>query len=98
MIGVKSTARLFGDRSRQALWGFMGLTLVLAAAAIATAPVSGVWQPLVALAGVWAFGWHMAWQMRRLNVDDPTSCMAIFRANRNAGLILALFLAIAAFL
>lgn len=98
LIGVKSTARLFGDRSRQALWGFMGLTLVLAAAAIATAPVSGVWQPLVALAGVWAFGWHMAWQMRRLNVDDPTSCMAIFRANRNAGLILALFLAIAAFL
>jgi 4-hydroxybenzoate polyprenyltransferase len=98
LIGVKSTARLFGDRSRQALWGFMGLTLVLAAAAIATAPVSGVWQPLVALAGVWAFGWHMAWQMRRLNVDDPTSCMVIFRANRNAGLILALFLAIAAFL
>ncbi|TXH93631.1 MAG: 4-hydroxybenzoate octaprenyltransferase [Pseudorhodobacter sp.] len=98
LIGVKSTARLFGERSRQALWGFMGLTLVLAAAAIAAAPLHGVWQPVVALAGVWAFGWHMVWQMRRLDVDDPTSCMVIFRANRDAGLILALFLAIAAFL
>ena len=98
LIGVKSTARLFGERSRQALWGFMGLTLVLAAAAIAAAPLHGVWQPVVALAGVWAFGWHLVWQMRRLDVDDPTSCMVIFRANRDAGLILALFLAIAAFL
>lgn len=98
LIGVKSTARLFGDRSRQALWGFMGLTLLLAAAAIVTAPLSGLWQPLVALAGVWAFGWHMVWQMRRLDVDDPTSCMVIFRANRDAGFLLALFLAAAALL
>ncbi|MCF8512506.1 MAG: 4-hydroxybenzoate octaprenyltransferase [Rhodobacteraceae bacterium] len=98
LIGVKSTARLFGDRSRQWLWGFMVVTLLLAAAAIVTMPLRGVWQPLVALAGVWAFGWHMVWQMRRLDVDDPASCLAMFRANRDCGLILALFLAIAAFL
>jgi 4-hydroxybenzoate polyprenyltransferase len=53
---------------------------------------------LVALAGVWGFGWHLAWQMRRLDLEDPTSCMVIFRANRDAGLALALFLAAAAFL
>ena len=98
LIGVKSTARLFGDRSRSALWGFMALTMVLAAGAIVFQPVASLWQALAALAGVWLFGWHMAWQMRRLDVDDPTSCMVIFRANRDAGLILALFLAVAAFL
>ena len=38
----------------------------------------------------------IAWQMRRLDLDDPASCLAVFRANRDAGLILALFLAGAA--
>jgi 4-hydroxybenzoate polyprenyltransferase len=98
LIGVKSTARLFGARSRQWLWGFAVLTMVLASAAIVTTPATGVWPPLVALAGVWGFGWHLAWQMRRLDLEDPTSCMVIFRANRDAGLALALFLAAAAFL
>lgn len=98
LIGVKSTARLFGDRSRQWLWGFVVLTLVLIAAAIAATPATAIWPHLVALAGVWIFGWHMVWQMRRLQVDDPASCLVVFRANRDAGLVLALFLAIAAFL
>lgn len=98
LIGVKSTARLFGNRSRQWLWGFLGATLVLMAAAIATTPAQGLWPPLVALAGVWAFGWHMVWQMRQLDVDNPVSCLRMFRANRDAGLIAALFLAAAAFL
>jgi 4-hydroxybenzoate polyprenyltransferase len=98
LIGVKSTARLFGSHSRRWLWGFMAITLILMAAAIAATPAKGVWPPLVALAGVWAFGWHMVWQMRQLDVDNPTSCMKIFRANRDAGLLPALFLAIAAFL
>ena len=98
LIGVKSTARLFGDKARQWLWGFMAVTVVLIAAAIITTPIRGVWQPLLALTGVWVFGWHMTWQMRQLNTEDPTSCLVVFRANRDAGLILALFLAAATFL
>ena len=98
LIGVKSTARLFGDNSRRWLWAFLVATLVLMAAAIAATPLRGVWQPVVAIAGVWAFGWHMVLQMRRLNPDDPASCLHEFRANRDAGLIPALFLAAAAFL
>ncbi len=98
LIGVKSTARLFQDRARPALWAFLGLTLVLASLAIVATPMANLWQALLGLAGVWAFGWHMVWQMRRLDVDNPASCLAMFRANRDAGLILALFLAVAAFL
>jgi 4-hydroxybenzoate polyprenyltransferase len=100
LIGVKSTARLFGAQSMGWLQGFM-----IAAVALMALAVIGVLAPMrqalplaVALIGVWAFGWHMLWQLRRLNIDDPASCMVIFRANRDAGLIPALFLAAAAFL
>ncbi len=98
LIGVKSTARLFGDRSRLWLWRFILATVVLMGMAVVLvlARHSNLAELLLALGGIWAFGWHMSWQMRGLNVDDPASCMVTFRANRNAGLIPALFLAAAA--
>ena len=95
LIGVKSTARLFGDASRMWLWGFIGATLVLMALAVVLAQASGL--PLaVAFLGICAFGWHMVRQMRRLDIDDATSCLREFRTNRDAGLWAALFLAVAA--
>lgn len=50
----------------------------------------------LALAGVWAFGAHLLWQLTRLDTTDTGNCLALFRSNRDAGLILALFLAGAA--
>ena len=100
MIGVKSTARLFGDASRTWLQGFVALTVVLMAAAVIATPVPAgqIWGPLVALLGVWAFGWHMVMALRRLDLDDPQSCMKTFRATNQGGLIATLFLAIGAWL
>jgi 4-hydroxybenzoate polyprenyltransferase len=100
LIGVKSTARLFGENTRPWLLAFQALTVVLMAAAVIVAlvPQDNLPRLLLALAGVWAFGWHMTWQMRRLDLDDPASCLVVFRANRDAGLIPALFLAAAALL
>ncbi|MBL9050044.1 MAG: 4-hydroxybenzoate octaprenyltransferase [Tabrizicola sp.] len=100
LIGVKSTARLFGTQSRAWLWGFFTLTLILFAAAVVLAHADAG-RPLafvVALGGVWAMGWHLGWQMARLDLDDPASCLAIFRSNRDAGLIPLPFLAVAAWL
>jgi 4-hydroxybenzoate polyprenyltransferase len=98
LIGVKSTARLFGAHSGKWLVGFMGATtLLLAAAVIVTLPPGrGIWPMLLALAGIWAMGAHMLLQLRGLNLDDPSSCLRAFRANRDTGLILVLFLAAAA--
>ena len=98
LIGVKSTARLFGAATGRWLAGFMVVSVVLMAGAVMVALLpAGRPLPLVlGLAGVWAFGWHLLWQMRRLDVDDPARCMVIFRSNRDAGLIVALFLAAAA--
>ncbi len=100
LIGVKSTARLFGAATGKWLAGFMVVAVVLLAGAVLAAllPAGSVVALGVALAGVWAFGWHLVWQMRRLDVDDPAMCMVIFRSNRDAGLIVALFLAAAAWL
>ena len=99
LIGVKSTARLFAENSPKWLQGFLILTVALFAVAVYLAakdrsPLSLV----VALAGPWAMGWHMQWQMRRLDTNDPTVCMHLFRSNRDTGLIPLLFFAVAMFL
>ena len=100
LIGVKSTARLFAENSRRWLQGFMAATVLLISAAIilALAGTGDVLALTLALGGPWAMGWHMAWQMRNLDTEDPASCLKMFRSNRDAGLIVVLFLAAAAFL
>ena len=99
LIGVKSTARLFGANSAPWLRAFMMAAVSLAGGAVIVALLdAGVLALVIGLTGVWAFGWHMAWQLRKLDIDDPASCLRLFRSNRDAGLILALFLAVAAFL
>ena len=99
LIGVRSTARLFGDATPRWLFGFLVLSVLLMTAAVIVALVDG--SPLalvVALGAPWAFGWQLAWQLRRLDTEDPEVCLALFRANRNAGLIALPFLAAAALL
>ncbi len=100
LIGVKSTARLFGDNSRAWLRGFMAVAVVLMAGAVITIPIppSRVLSLILALVGVWGFGWHMAWQLSGLDIEDPAQCRRLFLSNRDAGLISALFLAVAVFL
>ena len=100
LIGVKSTARLFAEKTHLWLRLFMVLSMLLLAMAVigAMVPQANILALTVALCGVWAFGWHLAWQMRQLAVDDPDVCLRLFRSNRDAGLIPALFLAISLFL
>ena len=98
LIGVKSTARLFEDATGKWLAGFMLASVMFMAAAVMVAllPTASPLALLMAMLGVQAFGWHLVWQLRRLDVDDPVECMVIFRSNRDAGLVVALFFAIAA--
>lgn len=97
LIGVKSTARLFGDKnSKPWLRGFLVASICLMTAGIlfALLPTDpGLPKLVMALLGIWGFGWHMAWQLTRLDTTDPAKCLSLFRSNRDAGLIPALFLA-----
>jgi 4-hydroxybenzoate polyprenyltransferase len=91
LIGVKSTARLFGAASRAWILRFyaIGFTLILAAG-------------FTEHAG-WPFGFvmlaagaHLLWQVRRLDIDDPDNCLTLFRSNRDTGALIALAFALAA--
>ena len=95
LIGVKSTARLFGDNTPRWLRRFLVVTVTLLAAGLIGALIdtANALQLAVALCGVWAFGWHLAWQLRRLDIDNAERCLALFRSNRDAGLIPVAFLA-----
>ncbi|MHA6267485.1 4-hydroxybenzoate octaprenyltransferase [Aliiroseovarius sp. CAU 1755] len=97
LIGVKSTARLFGDNSRKWLLFFQIATVALLALAfiLALAPGENVLSLAVVLGGVWFMGWHLMWQLRQLDTDSSETCLRLFRSNRDAGLIPVLFLAIA---
>jgi 4-hydroxybenzoate polyprenyltransferase len=97
LIGVKSTARLFGDNTHRWLRWFMMIAVLLMATAIVLTvlPANNPLSLALALGAAWAFGWHLAWQNRVLEIDDPAKCLELFRANRNPGLIVVLFLAAA---
>ncbi|MCB1372630.1 MAG: 4-hydroxybenzoate octaprenyltransferase [Rhodobacteraceae bacterium] len=95
LIGVKSTARLFGADTGRWLAGFHIAATGLAALAILAcrpAPLPAA----LALAGLIGFAAHLLRQLRRLAIDDPATCLAIFHSNRDAGLLLAAGLALAA--
>jgi 4-hydroxybenzoate polyprenyltransferase len=83
LIGVKSTARLFGARTHRALILFYSLAVVLIGAALALAGAGvSAWIGLAAFAG------HLGWQVARLRIDDPALCLRVFKSNRDAGLLL----------
>ena len=83
LIGVKSTARLFGQRTHQALVAFYALAVALIGCAIWLA--GGGWS---AWFGLVAFAAHLAWQIARLKIGDPALCLRVFKSNRDAGLLL----------
>lgn len=99
LIGVKSTARLFGDDSRNWLRRFLAATVLLIGLAVIGAAIDrSVLAMVVALGGPWAMGWHLAWQLRHFDAKDSSGLVRLFRSNRDAGLIPVLFFAVAWFL
>jgi 4-hydroxybenzoate polyprenyltransferase len=83
LIGVKSTALLFGDRTKPMLVIFYGLAAGLIGLAGALAGAGALFW-----LGLAAFAAHLAWQIVRLDIRDPAVCLAVFKSDRDAGLIL----------
>ena len=97
LIGIKSTARLFGTDTVRWLKYFLVGTVSLMGLAIIDAALSQASLPglVVALGGPWAMGWHMAWQLRGFDTEDNAKLLQLFRANRDTGLIPLIFLCVA---
>lgn len=83
LIGIKSTALLFGDRTPAMLTRFYAAAVVLIG--IAGFMAGG---GFVFFLGLIAFAAHLAWQVLRIDINDPAHCLVLFKSNRDAGLIL----------
>jgi 4-hydroxybenzoate polyprenyltransferase len=83
LIGVKSTALLFGARTRPALMAFYATAVALIGGALWLAAAR--WPAAI---GLVAFAAHLVWQIVRLDISDPVLCLRVFKSNRDAGLLL----------
>lgn len=87
LIGVKSTARLFGSRAKPVVAGFYAVAylLWLAAATIAGAGIVFAVLSLV-VAGL------LAWQVQTVDAEKPGNALLRFKNNHYVGMALALAL------
>jgi 4-hydroxybenzoate polyprenyltransferase len=92
LIGVKSTARLFGEMSSIWISGFYIFTFVFISLAGVSATKS--WWAVALMLPAAA---HLFWQVSRLQIHDVSLCLTLFRANRESGLLIALALAVASY-
>jgi 4-hydroxybenzoate polyprenyltransferase len=90
LVGVKSTARLFGRQSRPWVLLFSGVAVVLWAVALLLAEVG--WPGRIGLSFAAA---HLTWQACAVNFDDPADCLAKFKSNRVVGWLLFLSVIVA---
>src|SRR5438034_4968876 len=70
LIGIKSTALLFRERTKPMLVLFYSLAVVLIALAGWSAGAGFAFA-----VGFLAFAAHLAWQIARLDIDDPVNCL-----------------------
>jgi 4-hydroxybenzoate polyprenyltransferase len=92
VVGIKSSARLFGPHVRGAVAASFAITVVLIAVCLAMVQAGAI-----AYAALAAFAAHLAWQVRRIDPHDGAVALRLFRSNRDAGLILFAGLTVAAF-
>ena len=83
IVGIRSTARLFGTRVKLGVAAFY-----IASAALALAAIESAGGGAIARVGWMGFCAHLAWQTSQVEGADPASALRLFRSNRDAGLIL----------
>ena len=83
LIGVRSTARLFGRRSRPVIAAFYVAAFVLFGFAFVLADAG-----IFAFAALGAGLLHAIWLIVTLDPDDPQNCLQRFRANGTTGWII----------
>ncbi len=82
IVGVKSTALLFGAQTLVWVSGFYGLTWLLLVTAGLMAGAGAVFLLLMLVAAG-----HLIWQVRTSNIDDQARCLLIFKSNVRFGFL-----------
>jgi 4-hydroxybenzoate polyprenyltransferase len=89
LVGVHSTARLFGNATRPFLAACYAATVALLVVAGRLAGLSWRFDAGLALPA-----FMLAWQVVRLEINDPGLCLRLFKANREVGLAVGLAIAL----
>lgn len=84
LVGIRSTARRFGERSQPFLAACYAAMLALLAVAGWLAGLGWAFLPALVVPGA-----LLAWQVATLDIHDPARCLALFRLNREVGLLVA---------
>lgn len=82
LIGVKSTARKFGQHSPAYITGFYALTSALIFAAGFFAQAESLFYIFWGCASL-----HFIWQIRTWDMENAADCLKKFRSNRDVGLL-----------
>jgi len=83
LIGVRSSARRLGGRTRPFLFLFYGVAVLLLGASGWSAAMAWPYYVGLALGAL-----QLAWQAADVDTDSPTDCLAKFKSNKWFGLIL----------
>ncbi|MCJ8517578.1 4-hydroxybenzoate polyprenyltransferase [Pseudorhizobium tarimense] len=83
LVGVRSTARLFGQNTKRWLIGLYGATLFLLLLAYAAAGVG-----FIAYLGLLIAAVMFAWQILVLDIDDSDQCLSLFKSNSRVGAVI----------
>ncbi|MEE2694395.1 MAG: 4-hydroxybenzoate octaprenyltransferase [Pseudomonadota bacterium] len=78
LIGIKSSALRLGPKSKTAITLFYASSLFFLY--ISAGLASLAWPAFVGLA---AGGLHLVWQIQKVNLDDPKSCLTMFKSNNS---------------
>lgn len=85
LVGVRSTARLFGERTRPFLAAVYGAAVVVLVLAGLFAGLGILFYPALLLPAA-----LLVRQVVTLDINDPAHCLMLFRANREVGLAVGL--------
>jgi len=83
LIGVKSAAIRLGARSKPWLYVFYSAALLLMVAGGVAIGLRFVFVAAMLVPGA-----HLLWQLRRLDIDRPLLCLALFKSNRETGALI----------
>ena len=93
LIGVKSTAILFGEHAEKWLFSFILLcSIFMAISVFVVTQDRTIFSKFLSYVGVLSFSLHLFLQWQNFDAKDSQVLLRLFRSNRNAGFIFAIFL------
>ena len=84
LIGVRSSARKLGENTNIALCGFFTAMIICLILAGLSAQLGVLYWPGVAM-----IAWHLWRQIYELDIHNPAICLALFKRNRDTGILVA---------